>query len=275
MSEFLGLQALRRVELHLEAQARVRSAPLTVDALVLIGVPEVLQLDQLEPLCLEPVDVSKDTVSVTSCVVVGERVSHPVGHQVGRFPDRGAWRFHGSRDLFLEAVFALQHVVKARQATARAGCLYPADRREGDLVGLVAEVGARFAGFGVLFGGEPAVAVCRPAAVGLGVRSRPGPFWKLVFVLFPGGPQVGDRVSPCLSGGGLVGGVGGAVVAGVLGDLLLSEGCGVRPVARFRAGRCFPAGRRFQCGGGLAGTVGRVGVGIDGHCSPPAAVGAW
>jgi hypothetical protein len=59
MREFLGFAALGRVELHLEAQARVWPSPLTVDALVLFGAPEVLQLEQLEPLSLERVDVSK------------------------------------------------------------------------------------------------------------------------------------------------------------------------------------------------------------------------
>lgn len=270
MRELLGLEALRRVKLHLEAQTRVRSAPLTVDALVLIGVPEVLQLDQLEPLSLEPVDVSKDTISVTSCVVVGERVSHRIGHQVHRFPDRDAWHFHGNCDLFLQAVFALHHVVKASQASAQAGCLYAENCGEGDLFGLVAQVSARLGDFGVLFRGEPAAAVGHPAAIGLGARSWPGPFWEFLCVIFPGSPQVRDRLSPGLPRGGLIGGVGDALVAVVLGDLLLPEVCVVlRAVARF------PAGRYFRSGGGLAGAVGRVGGGIDGQCSPPAAVDAW
>ena len=60
MREFLGFVALGRVELHLEAQARVWSAPFTVSALALVGVPQVLELGQFEALRLEPVDVGQD-----------------------------------------------------------------------------------------------------------------------------------------------------------------------------------------------------------------------
>jgi hypothetical protein len=70
---------------------------------------------------------------------------------------------------------------------------------------------------------------------------------------------LGPRL-PCLVR--LVGGIDVVPVADVLDDLPLPEvrGAGVR------------ASVPVRCGGGLAGAVGHVGVGIDGHCSPPAAV---
>jgi hypothetical protein len=84
-----------------------------------------------------------------------------------------------------------------------------------------------------------------------------------------------DLVGLVAKVGARLGGIDDALVADVLGHLLLPEACGLRPVTRFPAARCLRAGLHIRCAGGLAGAVGRVGIGIDGHCSPPAAVGAW
>jgi len=141
------------------------------------------------------VNIGRDAFSV-ALGWIAEREPDGIRDFAYGFPDCLPWlREQLIRDLFLQAVFALQHVVKARQATAGAGCLNSAHRREGDLVCLVAQVGARLGGFGVLFRGEPAVAVCHPAAIGLGVRSWPGPFREFLCVLFPDGRRSGTALA--------------------------------------------------------------------------------
>ncbi|HEY6497331.1 MAG TPA: hypothetical protein VIZ43_28980 [Trebonia sp.] len=99
--EFLGFKALRRVELHLEAQTGVGPAPLTVNALVLVDVPQVLDLDRLEAFGLEPVNVCENAVSV-AFRTVREREPYAVGHLVDGLSSREV-RIHQEhvRELFL------------------------------------------------------------------------------------------------------------------------------------------------------------------------------
>src|ERR1700733_2874472 len=113
MREFLSLQALWRVELHLEAKSRLRSAPLSVDPLVLAARPEVLELYLFETVCLEPFDVCADPFSV-AIRTVRERVSHCVGHLIQRLTWR-QMRFHQQDvgDLLLKSVHLLKHVLQA------------------------------------------------------------------------------------------------------------------------------------------------------------------
>jgi hypothetical protein len=88
------------------------------------------------------------------------------------------------------------------------------------------------AGFGVLLRAEPAVIVGDPRAVGLGARRSTGPFWILILVVFPGGPQAWDRLGPRLAVGRcLVGRVDELGVPQALGDHLLPVGQPFRPQA--------------------------------------------
>src|SRR6185437_15805289 len=115
MSQFLGLEALRRVKLHLETSFSLRPEPLTIDALVLVGLPQVLQLDQLEPLGLEPVDVGQNSLRV-ALGTVGKRETDGIRNHAEYLPDvkRGS-AMPGVRELFLQPVFALHHVLEPSQ----------------------------------------------------------------------------------------------------------------------------------------------------------------
>src|SRR5215472_3213356 len=112
MRELFGFQALWGVELHLKAQSCLWPAPLAVDSLVLLVRPQVLQLDQLEPFRRETLDVGADTISV-AVRAVRERESDRIGYHSQRFPHRYARRPQVIGDLFLEAVFAFEHVLQA------------------------------------------------------------------------------------------------------------------------------------------------------------------
>ena len=99
---------------------------------------------------------------------------------------------HLVRDLLLQPVFALEHVLQPGKAAVRVSGLDPLHRGQDDLPALRADVLAGLAGVRVLLRGEPPVAVGQPAAVGLGTRSRPGPFGKLLLVFLPLSPQPGS-----------------------------------------------------------------------------------
>src|ERR1700761_4592159 len=86
MGQLLGRSALWRMELHLKACPRLRSKPLAVDPLVLVGLPQVFQLDQLEARRFESVDISQDAVSV-AFGTVHERGPDVIGHQAEYLPD--------------------------------------------------------------------------------------------------------------------------------------------------------------------------------------------
>jgi hypothetical protein len=59
MCQLLGVEAFRGMELHLEPGSGVRAAPLAVNSLVLIGMPQVLELHFLESFGLEQVNIDK------------------------------------------------------------------------------------------------------------------------------------------------------------------------------------------------------------------------
>src|ERR1039457_5121636 len=57
MCELLSIEALRRMKLHLERLTSLPVLPLRVDSLVFHAIPEVLQLNQIEALVLQPPQV--------------------------------------------------------------------------------------------------------------------------------------------------------------------------------------------------------------------------
>src|ERR1700733_11545242 len=88
--ELFGFQAFRCVELDLKPESGLWSTPLCIDSLVLLAGPKVLQLDQLEPLRLKPLDVREDTASV-ALRAVRKRESDGVGHDSQRVLDGCSW----------------------------------------------------------------------------------------------------------------------------------------------------------------------------------------
>jgi hypothetical protein len=102
----------------------------------------------------------------------------------------------GIREFFLEAVFALDHVLKPGEPSFRVGGLNAVQGGEDVPAGFVGQVGVGLAGFCVLFRVEPAMFAADPGAVGFGTARSPGPFGISRFVLFPGGPQSRGGLSP-------------------------------------------------------------------------------
>ena len=73
--------------------------------------PYVPEFDQLETFCLEPFNVTKNTLSVAFCTVC-ERKSYGVRNLVQSMPGRKVrLHKHHVRELLFEAVFALDHVL--------------------------------------------------------------------------------------------------------------------------------------------------------------------
>src|SRR5689334_13673302 len=163
MCKFLSLQAFGCVELNLKPESGLWPTPLAVDAFVLLVRPEILQLNELESFDLEPVDVGQDTDTV-ALGTIGESEPHRIGHDLQRLTDRQPWACsYRIRDLLLEAVFALQHVLEAREATALLRGLDALERGEDVAPALVGDVRARLGRLGVLLGRQPPVRARRPA----------------------------------------------------------------------------------------------------------------
>jgi hypothetical protein len=99
-------------------------------------------------------------------------------------------------------------VLKPGELPFRVGGLDAAQGGEDVPVGFVGQVGVGLAGFGVLFGVEPAMFAGDPGSISFSAGRSTRPFWISLFVFFPGGPQLRDRLSPnaagfrCLTGCG-------------------------------------------------------------------------
>jgi hypothetical protein len=125
-------------------------------------------------------------------------------------------------------------VVKPGELPPRVGGLDAEQGGEDVPIGFVGQVGVSLVGFGVLFGVEPAMFAGDPGSIGFGVGRSPRSFWISLFVFFPGGPQLRDRLSPRATvGHGLVGGANGFPVPDMLGGLLPPAGGCFRPALPF------------------------------------------
>ncbi len=117
-----------------------------------------------------------------------------------------------------------------------------------------------------------------PGAIGFGTGHSPRPFGISLFVFFPGGPQLRDRISPRGAvGRGPIGGIDGFPVRDMRGDPFLQTDGGFRPAPPF-LGRTrvrpviavIAAIGRIEAVGGIgAGSIRLVGIRlVDPHLSP-------